>query len=422
MVAVHAAPTPVPSPPPTRSRRPSTAALRVRPYVNGWPNQLKSEDEHSKNLCGHNATGIILWNGIVLQALLLYTVIVTPLQIGHDLRWSFSRTVDIIVDVGFIVNVLLIFRTTVVQPNGKEVRDKSKIAALYCKSYFLVDTVAAIPWNLLLDLAAPHLWADQGLWKTPTKDRVLRGLMLIKLLRVIQAKRSSQAMDEFFVCGNNQRKFSRLAILVLSFSHIAACMWSFLIGIDPEGDVDSALAHDGLVGHPLVDQYLSGLYWTVSTVTTVGYGDISAVTDTERLWAMVIMCVGSVIYAYFISVMTSAVTNYDHNSHQYNRQLSEIKNYCIQRDFPEDLFQRVIAHIRYYFQKKTALDELEILDKLSVTLQAWEGSWTKMSREVSERVSERDTKRERERERESDNGGGVRGRRRGGAGHRKSRD
>lgn len=38
-----------------------------------------------------------------------------------------------------------------------------------------------------------------------------------------------------------------------------------------------------------VPQYLAGMYWTIATLMSVGYGDISADTNHERLFALVTM-------------------------------------------------------------------------------------------------------------------------------------
>lgn len=50
----------------------------------------------------------------------------------------------------FIVDILINFRTTYVNTNDEVVSDLAKISVHYFKGWFLIDVVAAIPFDLLL--------------------------------------------------------------------------------------------------------------------------------------------------------------------------------------------------------------------------------------------------------------------------------
>lgn len=57
--------------------------------------------------------------------------------------------IDLIVDLMFIADILINFRTSYLH-NGEAVMDQKKIAINYLKSWFAIDTIAAIPFDLLL--------------------------------------------------------------------------------------------------------------------------------------------------------------------------------------------------------------------------------------------------------------------------------
>ena len=57
---------------------------------------------------------------------------------------------DLLVDVMFIIDILINFRTTYVNKNDEVVSHPGKIAIHYFKGWFLIDVVAAIPFDLLL--------------------------------------------------------------------------------------------------------------------------------------------------------------------------------------------------------------------------------------------------------------------------------
>ena len=58
--------------------------------------------------------------------------------------------IDLIVDIMFIIDILINFRTTYVNKNDEVVSNHGKIAVHYFKGWFLIDVVAAIPFDLLL--------------------------------------------------------------------------------------------------------------------------------------------------------------------------------------------------------------------------------------------------------------------------------
>lgn len=52
-----------------------------------------------------------------------------------------------------------------------------------------------------------------------------------------------------------------------------------------------------------IDSMLDAVWWTVATVTTVGYGDIVPITDTGKIVAIFFMFFGIGILALFLSVL-----------------------------------------------------------------------------------------------------------------------
>ena len=59
-------------------------------------------------------------------------------------------TIDMIVDIMFIIDIVINFRTTYVNKNDEVVSHPLKIAIHYFKGWFLIDVIAAIPFDLLL--------------------------------------------------------------------------------------------------------------------------------------------------------------------------------------------------------------------------------------------------------------------------------
>ena len=67
----------------------------------------------------------------------------------------------------------------------------------------------------------------------------------------------------------------------------------------------------GIQSNPYYEQYLSSLYWAVTTMMAVGYGDIHAYTDAERVYSMLAQFLGAMMYGVIIGTIAKLVESSD---------------------------------------------------------------------------------------------------------------
>lgn len=102
------------------------------------------------------------WDWIILL-LVLYTAVFTPYSAAFllDEHGGFRQRrcgytcnalniVDLMVDVLFIVDIVMNFRTTYVDQKDVVVTQPSRIAKHYIKGWFFIDLFAAIPFDLVI--------------------------------------------------------------------------------------------------------------------------------------------------------------------------------------------------------------------------------------------------------------------------------
>lgn len=104
------------------------------------------------------------WDWIILL-LVLYTAVFTPYSAAFlldehgDLRQRSNvcgytcdplNVADLMVDVLFIVDIVINFRTTYVDQKDEVITQPSRIAKHYIKGWFPIDLFAAIPFDLLI--------------------------------------------------------------------------------------------------------------------------------------------------------------------------------------------------------------------------------------------------------------------------------
>ncbi len=100
-----------------------------------------------------------------------------------------------------------------------------------------------------------------------------------------------------------------------------------------------------------INSMLDAVWWTVATVTTVGYGDIVPVTDTGKIVAIFFMFFGIGTLAVFLSVLGTRF--YKRRFEQEEKEISHAQRLILDR--MDDLEKN---------QEKLQKDLKEIIDKL----------------------------------------------------------
>ena len=127
--------------------------------------------------------------------------------------------------------------------------------------------------------------------------RVLRIFILFRLLKLLRYTRSiSQFVD---VLAN--KRFELLTLLFL------------LLFVVFTGGVAIYVQEESQ--NPNIHSIFDALYWSLVTISTVGYGDISPVTDMGRMIATIIILLGIAMISFATSVIVSA----------FSEKLNELK-------------------------------------------------------------------------------------------------
>ncbi|KAH8862598.1 Potassium voltage-gated channel subfamily H member 6 [Schistosoma japonicum] len=269
-------------------------------------------------------------------------------------------TVDILVDVMFIIDILINFRTTYVNKNDEVVSHPKRIAAHYIKGWFIIDLVAAIPFDLLFFRTA----GDQ-----PT---ALTGLLKsARLLRLVGIVRKLDRYSEYGA--------SILILLTALFALIAhwlACIW-YAIGHaehlyrDPKiGWLDTLAIHteqyytdQPTSGPDLKTKYITALYFTFSSLTSIGFGNVSPNTNAEKVFSIIVMLVGSRYHAQMLRIKEfirfhQIPSPLRQRLEEYSTQVWEHTNgidmTMVQYSFPESLQSDICLYVYRHFLSGSA--------------------------------------------------------------------
>jgi hypothetical protein len=94
------------------------------------------------------------------------------------------------------------------------------------------------------------------------------------------------------------------------------------------------------------------MYWTVTTITTVGYGDISGTNSLEFMFCSVIMLVGVIAFSFANGSLASILTTYDSENAHLHEKLNTLKNIRKHYNLPNELYILCKKNIEFISQNE----------------------------------------------------------------------
>ena len=180
---------------------------------------------------------------------------------------------------------------------------------------------------------------------------------LLQLFRLLKLGRVGQRMHRWhrgeLDNPNLVRLFLFLFWMALSL-HWIACGWLALRGIN--------------YGYDKVTNYIRALYWCVQTLATLGYGDITPVTEPELIYTIFITLMGVGVFGYVIGSMASLLANIDPARVRHQEAVERVKAFMKYRQIPFGLQARVLDYYEYLWEKRLGYDESLAISALPPSL------------------------------------------------------
>ncbi|XP_072270722.1 voltage-gated inwardly rectifying potassium channel KCNH6 isoform X3 [Pyxicephalus adspersus] len=307
-----------------------------------------------------------VWDWLILL-LVIYTAIFTPYSAAfllndqeEERNWECGYScnplniVDLIVDIMFIIDIVINFRTTYVNTNDEVVSHPAKIAIHYFKGWFLIDMVAAIPFDLLI--------YRTGSDETTTLIGLLKTARLLRLVRV------ARKLDRYSEYGA-----AVLFLLMCTFALIAhwlACIWYAIGNVERPymehkiGWLDNLAIQIGKTyndtdsnsGPSIKDKYVTALYFTFSSLTSVGFGNVSPNTNSEKIFSICVMLIGSLMYASIFGNVSAIIQRLYSGTARYHTQMLRVKEFIRFHQIPNPLRQRLEEYFQHAWSYTNGID------------------------------------------------------------------
>ena len=310
-----------------------------------------------------------IWD-LLIAILILYSAIITPYEIAFS-DSNKSSWFEILIDIFLAIDIVLTFFSAYTDEEENLVKNHKKIIKKYLKSWFIIDIISVFPINNLFKNGK-----YSGLTKISKLPKLYRLIKLTKLLRMtkMSSKGNLNRVTKFFMEKLKiNANVERLFFFVLTFllmNHLCACFWYFMAKIE-DFSPDSWVVRLGYMDNSNLELYIISFYWTLTTVTTVGYGDITAGTTIERIYNLFIMSFGVLLYSFAIGSLSSIVSTLDQKSEEMNQKLQILSSIKKEFNLEQGIYDKVRKVIKYDLsrnQKDKMVFLQELPNKLRIEL------------------------------------------------------
>jgi hypothetical protein len=248
-----------------------------------------------------------------------------PLQVVYGLHQE-----PIFALMRWLTTVVLVADVAVLFRNRHDPRFKQ-----HGTVWFVLDVLAALPVG--------WLWGGKN-WLT------LRAFKVVRMVRILR---------KWYYRNAHRGVILRLMLFVYFLallSHCLACGWAL---IRPPKSSGSTFTH-----------YIQSLYWTITTLTTVGYGDVTPDQNSaiQMIFTMTVMVTGVGLFGYAIGNVAHLLANIDRAQVDYREHLDRISAFLNYHRVPSSLQRRVFDYYNFLWDNRRGYDEPTVLAELPPAL------------------------------------------------------
>lgn len=299
-----------------------------------------------KRLIPYNHPFKIAWDVLILCVILLFVFVISYRTTFNAFAGdAFYYALNLVL----LADVALNFSTTA-KAGHRRYESPALVARHYLRSWFAVDLVAALPFELIL-AAAFH-----GRPSEPAAARVYLALQCLTLVKILKAGRLFDELDEALHIIPAMRRLISVGYWLSMAVHVMALGWILIGGGERSGA-------------PL-DRYLRAIYWVTTTIATIGYGDYTPdhASNLQVLYTIVVEVFGVGMFSYIIANVSSLMSNLDVARSAYQRKLDEVNAYMRTRRVPQELQDRVRDYYSYLWATQRGLRSGDVMDDIPKSL------------------------------------------------------
>jgi CRP-like cAMP-binding protein len=195
---------------------------------------------------------------------------------------------------------------------------------------FIWDLYSAIPWGRIGCAFSPPPVQGSSLWKAVV-------FLVLNLARMFKMYRLPVVMNMV-----DKATFIKLLLQLFTTVHYISCAYfravvdnTFATEHDPDAYWLDSTGFLPRTENNWAYEYVTTLYWVVTTMSTVGYGDILPRTTFERAFTMCIMIGGVAFFATITGTITEIISARGRSAMRFQDFMEEVEEFIKVTEVPK---------------------------------------------------------------------------------------
>lgn len=287
-----------------------------------------------------------------------------PIDISFykEVPLSFSNTLYFILFIFYITDILININTGFYN-KGEVIFDHYEIFHNFFKNYFLIDFCGTLPYFYSLIIY--------------NENNAVDDFVALKILYFLKIPRFLQLYDKILERFKLKKKLKgyiclfNIVFFLLFVSHIIACVWHFIGFRLMEKSLKNWIEKAGLENTFHLYYYLYSYYWTIVTIITVGYGDITPSHEIEFMFSTIVIFFGCGMFAYIINIVGLTLQEISRENIKFNNSIKIINDFMDRKKIGNFLQMRIREYLKYIWEEEKISnieEELKIMNLLSKSL------------------------------------------------------
>lgn len=318
----------------------------------------------------------IRWD-VILMIFIVINAICVPLDVAVELeQTTFITLLNNLADTFFLIDILVSFRTGyILKKYGNIIYHNQAldVGYKYCKGWFMVDILSVgVPYNLLNNEGS-----SESVKQTAT------ALGLLKLLRLARIPRLLKRVLHVPLAWKLKVNLLNLVILYIFLCHLLGCgllvLGRFLKygeSIPKEcGDngnetctwtVNNGISNTKTQGDGTT--YATAFYFSVTTATSVGFGDISATNFVEKFVLSMIMLSTMMVTTILFGSVVTIVDKLGDAKRRYDERTAAIEHFIESYHIEDEAAEPMRRMVEFQWERTKFFDTDAVLEFLPTPL------------------------------------------------------